>query len=274
MTTIPTPSDPESIRRNVRERYAEVAREGSSCCGSACGCGADEELLQGIDMIGDAYDGVDGYVPEADLKLGCGVPVEHAGLAEGLTVLDLGSGAGLDVFVARSIVGDRGRVIGVDFTPEMIERARRNAAMLGYANVEFRLGEIENLPVESGSVDVVISNCVLNLVPDKPRAFAEIHRVLKPGAHFCVSDIVTLGDLPDALRESAAAYAGCVSGAVGESDYREIVAGAGFESVETVARREIHVPESLYERLGDAVRESTPRPALASVTVRARRSPA
>lgn len=273
MATTPTPLDHESIGRNVRERYAEVAREGSSCCGSACGCGAEEEPLHGIDMIGDAYDGVDGYVPEADLKLGCGVPVEYAGLAEGQTVLDLGSGAGLDAFVARSVVGDRGRVIGVDFTPGMIERARRNAAMLDVANVEFRLGEIEDLPVDSGSVDVVISNCVLNLVPDKPRAFAEIRRVLKPGAHFCVSDIVTLGDLPDALRASAAAYAGCVAGAVGESEYLEIVAGAGFDSVETVARREIHVPESLYERLGDEVAASIPRPVLASVTVRARRSP-
>lgn len=179
-----------TLRTAVREKYAAVARgEVLSCCGPS---GETDE----VNMIGDAYDGVEGYVPDADLGLGCGLPVEHAGLAEGQTVLDLGAGAGLDAFVARRIVGEGGLVLGVDFTPEMVEKARANAAKLGYANVRFEHGDIEALPLAEASVDVVISNCVLNLVPDKARAFAEMARVLRPGGHFCVSDVVTRGDLP------------------------------------------------------------------------------
>src|SRR5210317_1590132 len=160
-----------------------------------------------FNMIGDAYDGIGGYVSDADLGLSCGVPVRHAGIEPGQTVLDLGSGAGLDVFVARNEVGEAGHVIGVDMTVEMISKARLNATQSGFGNVEFRLGEIEHLPVVSDSVDVVISNCVLNLVPDKARAFAEIFRVLKPGGHFCISDIVSSARLPSWLSEIAEAYA-------------------------------------------------------------------
>jgi arsenite methyltransferase len=196
-------------------------------------------------MIGDAYDGVEGYVPEADLGLGCGLPVEHAGLAEGQTVLDLGAGAGLDAFVARRIVGETGRVLGVDFTPEMVEKARANAAKLGYANVQFEHGDIEALPFAEASVDVMISNCVLNLVPNKARAFAEMARVLRPGGHFCVSDVVTRGDLPPAVRQSAELYAGCVAGALPEAEYLALLAEAGFEGVEVVKARPIDLPESL-----------------------------
>ena len=188
----------DEIRTLVRERYGAIVREGASCCAPAsCGCGP-EMAPDGLNMIGDAYAGVAGHLAEADLNLGCGVPTRHAALAAGETVLDLGSGAGNDVFIARHEVGPEGRVIGVDMTPEMIVKARTNASKLGYDNVEFRLGEIEQMPVETGSVDVVISNCVLNLVPDKAGAFAEMFRVLRPGGRFCVSDIVATGELPRA----------------------------------------------------------------------------
>ena len=199
-------------------------------------------------MIGDAYDEVDGYVAEADLGLGCGLPVEHAGLKVGQTVLDLGSGAGLDAFVARRLVGADGRVIGVDMTAEMVARARENARRQGLDNVEFRLGEIEHLPVRSASVDVAISNCVLNLVPDKRRAFAEIHRVLKPGGHICISDVVSSAMLPEWVKGIADAYAGCVAGTLPREDYLEIIRAVGFSDVEVAAERKIEVPQSLLDQ--------------------------
>lgn len=249
--TTPTP---DALRATVRETYAAVARGDTlSCCGDS-GC-CDE-----IDMIGDAYAGVDGYVADADLKLGCGLPVEHAGLASGQTVLDLGAGAGLDAFVARRIVGEEGRVLGVDFTPEMVEKARANAASLGYGNVQFEHGDIEALPFADASVDVVISNCVLNLVPDKARAFREMRRVLRPGGHFCVSDVVHVGDLPAAARESAELHAGCVAGAIKRDDYVTLLRTAGFAAVEVVAERPIDLPDGILP--GGA-----PSP-LRSVTVR------
>ena len=175
----------DDIKSIVRARYGAIAAGAAQGCCDASAC-CDSEL----DMIGDAYADLEGYVADADLGLGCGVPTRHADIREGDVVLDLGSGAGVDAFVARRSVGERGRVIGVDMTDTMIERARTNAAKLGYGNVEFRLGEIESLPVEDAAADVVISNCVLNLVPDKAKAFAETFRVLRPGGHFCVSDIV------------------------------------------------------------------------------------
>ena len=267
MSTI-QPSDARSIRESVREKYAEVARgDRSSCCGDSCGCGAGDPLA-GVDMIGDAYEGVQGYVAAADLKLGCGVPVEYAGLASGQTVLDLGSGAGLDAFVARSIVGAEGHVQGIDFTPEMVEKARLNAATLGFGNVEFRLGDIEQMPIDSSSVDVVISNCVLNLVPDKSSAFSEIARVLRPGGHFCVSDIVTSGEIPAVLRASAEAYAGCVAGAIDIDEYLALIRRAGFKDVTIVAQREIDIPEALVQSLAPDMRAGIGSVALLSVTVR------
>ena len=225
-------------------------------------------------MIGDAYDGVEGYVAEADLKLGCGLPVEHAGLAPGQTVLDLGSGAGLDAFIARREVGDTGHVLGVDFTPEMVEKARANAARLGFDNVQFEHGDIEALPFADGSVDVVVSNCVLNLVPDKPRAFAEMHRVLRPGGHFCISDVVSRGALPTAVRASAELYAGCVAGAIEQAAYLALLTGAGFERVEVVAERRIEVPEAALPPLSDADRAALDAGGLYSVTARGVRPPA
>jgi arsenite methyltransferase len=204
-------------------------------------------------VIGDAYHGVAGRLEEADLHLGCGVPTRHAALRPGETVLDLGSGAGNDVFIARHEVGPEGRVIGVDMTPDMVGRARANAAKLGYDNVEFRLGEIEHLPVEAGSVDVVISNCVLNLVPDKARAFAETARVLRPGGRFCVSDIVATGELPAGVRAVAGLYVGCVAGAIPEADYLALLAEVGFEDVRIVEPKPIELPdEALAPHMGSA----------------------
>lgn len=267
MNTI-RPSEAQSIRESVREKYAEVARgDRASCCGDSCGCGADDPIA-GINMIGEAYEGVQGYVAAADLKLGCGVPVEYAGLASGQTVLDLGSGAGLDAFVARSIVGAEGHVLGIDFTPEMVEKARLNAANLGFGNVEFRLGDIEQMPIDPSSVDVVISNCVLNLVPDKTKAFSEIARVLRPGGHFCVSDIVTSGEIPAALRASAEAYAGCVAGAIDIDEYLALIRRAGFREVTLVAQREIEIPETVLRTMAPDLRGGLGKGALLSVTVR------
>jgi SAM-dependent methyltransferase len=256
-----TPSA-DALRRAVRAKYAAVARgEALSCCGPVEAC-APAEATE-VNMIGDAYDGVDGYVEAADLGLGCGLPVEHAGLAPGQTVLDLGAGAGLDAFVARRAVGEGGTVLGVDFTPEMVEKARQNAAALGYANVRFEHGDIEALPFPDASVDVVVSNCVLNLVPDKARAFAEAFRVLRPGGHVCVSDVVSRGALPDAVRASAEFYAGCVAGALDRGAYLGIVADAGFEGIEVVAERPIDLPTGLLPDGAEAP--------LLSVTVRATR---
>jgi len=232
------------LRETVRKKYSEIVKASSSCCDPVC-CDKEAPARSDYNMIGDAYEGVSGYVAEADLGLGCGVPVEYAGLKPGQTVLDLGSGAGLDVFVARREVGDGGHVIGVDMTAEMIAKARENAQKSGLENVEFRLGEIEHLPVLSDSVDVVISNCVLNLVPDKVAAFAEIFRVLKPGGHFCISDIVSSQAMPEWLKGVAEAYAGCVSGAIPKDDYLAIIKATGFGQVQVVNERIIDVPPEL-----------------------------
>jgi arsenite methyltransferase len=230
----------EQIRALVREKYGAIARKEASCCGSSCGC---EGESSGIDMIGNAYKSVEGYVPDADYGLGCGLPTEHAELRPGDTVLDLGAGAGIDAFVARRVVGESGRVYGVDMTPDMVAKARANAQKLCFQNVEFRLGEIEHLPFERDSVDVVVSNCVLNLVPDKATAFAEIFRVLRPGARFCVSDIVASGPLPENIRKAAALYVGCIAGAEPEERYLDIIADAGFRDVRIVKSRRIDLPE-------------------------------
>jgi arsenite methyltransferase len=243
----------DETRALVRERYAAVAREAKSCCGPAsCGCGP-EMAPDGLNVIGDAYAGVAGHLADADLNLGCGVPTRHAALRPGETVLDLGSGAGNDAFIARHEVGPEGRVLGVDMTQEMIAKARANAAKLGYRNVEFREGQIERLPVDSGSIDVVISNCVLNLVPDKGRAFAEMFRVLRPGGRFCISDIVATGELPAAVREVAALYVGCVAGAMAEQTYLTLLETAGFHDVRIAEAKPIPLSdEALAGYMGAA----------------------
>ncbi len=259
-STLSALPDADTLRQSVRDKYASVARGDTLSC---CGPSTDADNLTEINMIGDAYDGVDGYEEAADLQLGCGLPVEHAGLAPGQTVLDLGAGAGLDAFVARRIVGETGHVLGVDFTPEMVAKARQNAQRLGYANVRFEQGDIEALPFDDASVDVVVSNCVLNLVPDKAQAFAETFRVLRPGGHFCVSDVVSRGELPAAIRASAELYAGCVAGAMDQDAYLALISQAGFDGVEVVAQRPIDLPSGLLPEGADAP--------LFSVTVRGSR---
>jgi len=226
----------------VKGKYAALAKAGDA--GASC-CGAVSAASGEIACFSEGYSGLEGHEPAADLGLGCGLPTQSADIRPGNTVLDLGSGAGNDAFVARSLVGESGRVIGVDMTEAMIEKAERNRAKLGHANVEFRLGEIEALPVADDSIDVVISNCVLNLVPDKAKAYAEIRRVLKPGGHFSISDIVLSGPLPERMRTVAALYAGCVAGAMVKSEYLFAVLGAGFKDIRIDKERELAIPDAV-----------------------------
>jgi len=220
------------IKKLVREGYAERVKKGSSCCGPANPCCGGGNLAQTVSKaIGYTEEELKSVPEGSNLGLGCGNPVALASLVEGETVLDLGSGAGFDCFLAANKVGEKGKVIGVDMTPEMIEKARENAQMSNCANVEFRLGEIENLPAADNAVDVVISNCVINLSPDKRRVFGEAFRVLKPGGRLMVSDIVLLRELPDFIKSSVAAYVGCVSGAMMKDEYTEAIRGAGFQEV-------------------------------------------
>jgi len=231
----------DEVRTRVRDRYGALAEQGASCCAPSC---CSPSASSALNMVGDAYEGVAGRVAEADLSLGCGVPTRHAALRPGETVLDLGSGAGNDVFIARHEVGPEGRVIGVDMTPAMLARARDNARKLGFANVEFRLGEIEHLPVDPASVDVVISNCVLNLLPDKAPAFREMARVLRPGGRFCVSDIVATGELPEPVRKAAGLYVGCVAGALPQETYLGLVDAAGFTGVRLAETKPVPLPDA------------------------------
>ncbi|QQS36219.1 MAG: arsenite methyltransferase [Ignavibacteriales bacterium] len=231
----------KNIKEVVKQKYGEIAvlNNTSGCCGSS------ENKIVGYTIMKDEYHHLDGYVADADLGLGCGLPTEHAGIKKGDTVVDLGSGAGNDVFIARAIAGDEGKVVGVDFTEPMINKANTNNEKMGYKNVEFRLGEIENLPLENNFADVIVSNCVLNLVPDKVKAFAEIYRVLKPGAHFCVSDIVIKGELNPELKKSAEMYAGCVAGALQQDEYMGVIEQTGFEKVEVKRTKVIELPDDI-----------------------------
>ena len=239
-------SSAESLKQLVREKYGEIAGAGE--CGTNCCCGVAETSASDYTIFAEDYTKLPGYNPAADLKLGCGVPTEYAAIRVGDVVLDLGSGAGNDAFVARALVGPTGRVLGVDMTGPMIEKARANAAALGFSNVEFRLGEIEALPVEPDSIDVVISNCVLNLVPDKPRALAEIYRVLKPGAHFSISDVVLSRDLPAGLQHAAEMYAGCVAGALRRDIFLEFITAAGFAAVRVQSEKGMTIPEDVLAK--------------------------
>jgi ubiquinone/menaquinone biosynthesis C-methylase UbiE len=195
--------------------------------------------------MSERYDALDGYAADADLGLGCGVPTEIANLQPGERVIDLGAGAGLDAFVARRAVGADGYVLGIDMTPEMVDTARANAESLGYHNVDFRLGEIEALPVEDGVFDIALSNCVLNLVPDKVQAFREMARVLQPGGRFVISDIVSTGPLPEAVREAAELYVGCIAGALPSDEYLRIIRDTGFEQVAVEKDRAIELPDAM-----------------------------
>jgi SAM-dependent methyltransferase len=226
----------DEIKKTVRERYAQIAVKESSCCApsNSC-CGTTDQATDISKKIGYRDAELDSVPEGANLGLGCGNPTALASLKEGETVLDLGSGGGFDCFLASNKVGQKGKVIGVDMTSEMIDKARENARKSGYLNVEFRLGEIENLPVADNSVDAIISNCVINLSPDKGRVFKEAYRALKPGGRVMVSDIVLLQELPESIKNSVEAYVGCVAGASRKEDYLATVAAAGFQEVETVS---------------------------------------
>jgi SAM-dependent methyltransferase len=234
----------DEIKQIVKEKYGEIAKKNQQ----DCGCSSKSSKIVGYTVMQDEYDHLEGYVADADLGLGCGVPTEYAGIKKGDTVVDLGSGAGNDVFVARSIAGEEGKLIGIDFTQEMVDKAIANKTKVGFANVDFKLGEIENIPLENDTADVVISNCVLNLVPDKRKAFKEIYRILKSGAHFCVSDIVLKGELPTGLRKSAEMYAGCVAGALQQSEYLGIIKETGFTNIEIKRTKVIELPDDVLSQ--------------------------
>jgi SAM-dependent methyltransferase len=234
----------DQIKDMVRQKYSDIALQdkdtnASSCCGSG-GCSTEV-----YNIMSDDYTNLQGYNPDADLGLGCGLPTQFAQIKKGDVVIDLGSGAGNDCFVARAETGETGKVIGIDFTPAMIEKARQNAEKLGYHNVEFRQGDIEKMPVTSNTADVVVSNCVLNLVPDKNQAIKEIYRTLKPGGHFSISDIVLVGDLPASIRNAAEMYAGCVSGALQKQVYLELIEANGFKNITLQKEKAIIVPDDI-----------------------------
>ena len=236
----------EEIKEMVKQKYAEIALQNqetnaSSCCGSG-GCSTEV-----YNIMTDDYDHLEGYNPDADLKLGCGLPTEFAKIKKGDYVVDLGSGAGNDCFVARAEAGESGKVVGIDFTPEMIEKARTNADKLGFNNVEFRLGDIENIPLMSNVADVVVSNCVMNLVPNKPKAFAEVQRILKPTGHFSISDIVLVGDLPEKIKNAAEMYAGCVASAIQMEEYLKIIENSGFKNITLQKKKPIIVPDDILK---------------------------
>lgn len=253
-------STPDDIKNLVKRKYGEIADEepsASSCCGcerkKSC-CGGTPPVPEAFvgngvsNLMADDYKGIEGYEPEADLGLGCGLPTKFAKIKPGDTVLDLGSGAGNDCFVARAETGPTGKVIGVDFTASMVERARKNAKRREFANVEFIEGDIEKIPLDDNMIDVVVSNCVLNLVPNKAAVFKEIMRVLKSGGHFSISDIVLEGALPVEVRSAAALYAGCVAGAMQMKDYLALITAAGFTKMIVQKKKQIIVPDELLEK--------------------------
>lgn len=235
---------PEELKKMVREKYAIIALQTAetnktSCCG-ATGCG--DEVYN---IMSEDYQDLDGYNTDADLGLGCGLPTKFAKIAKGNTVVDLGSGAGNDCFVARHECGVEGKVIGIDFTEAMVEKARANAEKLGFNNVEFRQGDIEKIPMTSGVADVVVSNCVLNLVPNKKQVFSEIFRILRPGGHFSISDVVLVGELSPALQQVSELYAGCVSGAIQKTEYLDFIREAGFAKIQLQKEKAIAISDEI-----------------------------
>lgn len=237
----------KELKDSVRERYAKIAEQGRAENASSC-CGATTPSNKIYNIMMDDYSGTDGYLEDADLGLGCGLPTQFAKIQKGDTVIDLGSGAGNDCFVARHETGAEGKVIGIDFTSIMIQKARANAEKLGYNNVEFREGDIDQMPVSNDVADVIVSNCVLNLVPNKEKVINEIFRVLKPGGHFSISDIVLVGTLPDALKHDAEMYAGCVAGAIQKSEYLGFIEAAGFKNISLQKEKPISIPNDILEK--------------------------
>ncbi|WP_018611949.1 arsenite methyltransferase [Segetibacter koreensis] len=234
----------ENVKEMVRQKYSEIALQDKesnqvSCCGSGC-CSTEV-----YNIMSESYDELEGYTPDADLGLGCGLPTQFARIKKGDVVIDLGSGAGNDAFIARHETGETGKVIGIDFTPAMIERARLNAEVRGFNNVEFRQGDIEKMPVTANTANVIVSNCVLNLVPNKDGVFKEIYRVLKAGGHFSISDIVLQGELPNPIKEAAEMYAGCVAGAIQKEVYLELIKSNGFTNITIQKDKPIIIPDDI-----------------------------
>ena len=230
----------------VRQKYSEIALQNKETNESSC-CGASGCSTEVYNIMSEDYTELEGYNAAADLGLGCGLPTQFAKIKMGDTVIDLGSGAGNDCFIARREAGENGKIIGIDFTPAMIEKARTNADNLGFNNVEFRQGDIEKMPVTANIADVVVSNCVLNLVPNKQEVFKEIFRVLKPGGHFSISDVVLVGELPDGLKKDAEMYAGCVAGAIQKPDYLQLIISAGFTEIVIQKEKIITVPDDILK---------------------------
>jgi len=264
----------KDLKAIVKEKYSKIANQPktqneTSCCGRTGCCDSVDYTI-----FSDDYSNLEGYNSDADLGLGCGIPTEFTHLKPGDSVLDLGSGAGNDCFVARAIVGESGKVTGLDFTEAMIEKARKNNEKLGYRNVEFVKGDIEEMPLHDNSFDVIISNCVLNLVPDKEKAFKEIYRVLKPGGHFCVSDVVISGDLPEKIKEDAEMYAGCVSGSIQKDDYMQIIKEQNFKEIEIKKEKEIDIPNTImlnYISLDELRKFKKDQTGIFSITVKAKK---
>lgn len=239
--------NPKELKGIVKQKYGQIAEQSQAFNAASC-CGATSTSDKVYNIMMDDYSGMDGYHADANLGLGCGLPTQFAHISKGDTVIDLGSGAGNDCFVARHETGAEGKVIGIDFTPAMIRKARANAEKLGFNNVEFREGDIDDMPVSDEVADVVVSNCVLNLVPDKYKVIKEIYRVLKPGGHFSISDIVVVGQLPDALIEDAEMYAGCVAGAIQKDEYLNHIGAVGFKQIQIQKEKVITIPEDILSK--------------------------
>ena len=260
----------EELKQIVKEKYAAIAKQSkefneTSCCGGTDCCDQIDYTI-----FSENYSELQGYNEEADLGLGCGIPTDYAGIKRGHHVLDLGSGAGNDCFVARAITGEKGRVVGIDFTDEMLEKAIANNKKLAYTNVDFIKGDIEEMPLNDNDFHVVVSNCVLNLVPDKQKAFREIFRVLKPGGHFSVSDVVISGELPDSIKKDAEMYAGCVSGAIQKDDYLSIIRETGFSEITVNKEKEVKIPNTIllnYMNMDELRRYKKDKIGVYSITV-------
>lgn len=237
-------SSNDKLKEIVRQKYSDIALQGkeTGCC---CGSSPTKEVYN---IMSDDYSTLEGYNEDADLGLGCGLPTQYAGIKKGDTVIDLGSGAGNDCFIAQAEVGNEGKVIGIDFSEPMIEKAKANAKKRGIQNVSFRQGDIEDMPVSAGRADVVISNCVLNLLPSKDRIFHEIYRVLKTGGHFCISDVVLNGEIPKKLKQAAEMYVGCVSGAIPKTQYLEKIKEVGFAETVICKEKPIIIPDEILEK--------------------------
>ncbi len=236
----------QEIKEMVRQKYSEIALQDKETNASSC-CGAGGCSTEVYNIMSEEYHNVEGYNPDADLGLGCGLPTQFAKIKKGDTVIDLGSGAGNDCFVARAETGETGKVIGIDFTEAMIDKARNNAEKLGFNNVEFRQGDIEKMPITANVADVIVSNCVLNLVPNKQAVFAEMYRVLKPGGHFSISDIVLTGELPEKIKSAAEMYAGCVASAIDKDEYLSYIGKVGFVNMQIQKDKPIIVPDDILK---------------------------